>query len=167
MYLEYNSSMMVSLLGERQEMAVKSTGSGQRDRLRELAEEKLRQQGSAPWMDLEAMSPVEIRRLVHELHVHQIQLEMQNEELRQAHLDLDATRSKYFDLYDMAPISYVSLDEKGVVLEANLAASALLETPRTALLGQSLTQFIFPEDQDIYYLQTRAALKTPASVFVT
>ncbi len=94
----------------------------------------------------------EARKVLHELRVHQIELEMQNEELRRAQNELEAARARYFDLYDLAPVGYLALSEQGLVLEANLTAIVMLGVARSALLKQPLTRFILPEDQDIYYL---------------
>ncbi|MEI7733567.1 MAG: PAS domain-containing protein [Verrucomicrobiota bacterium] len=74
--------------------------------------------------------------LIHELEVHQIQLEMQNEELYLVQEELETTRAKYFDLYDLAPVGYLTLDEPGLIQEANLTAATLLGVDRGALLKQ-------------------------------
>ncbi|MCU0857875.1 MAG: hypothetical protein MUC65_05660, partial [Pontiellaceae bacterium] len=71
---------------------------------------------------LRAMPPDEILRMVQELHVHQIKLEMQNENLRTVYAQLDEARERYSDLYDFAPVGYLTLSEKGLILEANLTA---------------------------------------------
>ena len=90
-------------------------------------------------------------RLVHELRMHQIELELQNEELRRTQEALVWSRSRYFDLYDLAPVGYLTLNEAGLIEEGNLAAARLLDTSRGVLANQSLTRFILPEDQDLYY----------------
>ena len=108
----------------------------------------------------EALSPEEARRALHELRVHQIELEMQNEELRRAQEELDASRARYFDLYDLAPVGYCTLTEQGLILEANLTAAILLGTSRTALVKQPLTRFILLEDQDIYYRHRKQLFDT-------
>ncbi|OGV89766.1 MAG: hypothetical protein A3K19_05100, partial [Lentisphaerae bacterium RIFOXYB12_FULL_65_16] len=110
----------------------------------------------------ETLSPAETQRLLHELRVHQIELEMQNEELRQAQVDLEASRARYFDLYDLAPIGYVTVSDKGMILEANLAAANLLGVERRSLAGQPLTRFIVVDDQDIYYRHRRQLFETGA-----
>jgi PAS domain S-box-containing protein len=115
--------------------------------LRREAESRLRLEPADP-VDL---GPEGIRRLVHELQVHQLELQMQNEELRRTQAKLEAARARYFDLYDLAPVGYLTLDEPGVVLEANLTTARLLSVDRAELLGHPLTQFILPADQDIYY----------------
>ena len=109
---------------------------------------------------VEEMSADEIRRLLHELRVHQIELEMQNEGLRRAQVELDATRAKYFDLYDMAPVGYCTLSAKHIVLEANLNAAVLLDTPRSLLVRQPLARFIAGEDAHIYYHHWRKLFET-------
>jgi PAS domain S-box-containing protein/putative nucleotidyltransferase with HDIG domain len=95
---------------------------------------------------LEKISPEEARNLVQELHIHQMELEMQNEQLRQTHAELETALTKYTDLYDFAPVAYFTLDDRGWVLEANLTASRLLGTERSRLLQQPLAPFIRPED---------------------
>ena len=86
----------------------------------------------------------ETLRLVHELQVHQVELEMQNEELRRAQEELEASRARYFDLYDLAPVGYFTVSEQGTILEANLTAATLLGIERGTLLAQPLTRFVAP-----------------------
>jgi len=88
---------------------------------------------------------------IYELRVHQIELEMQNEELRQKQVELDTTLEMYFDLYELAPVGYCTLSEQGQILKANLTAAGLLGAVRGGLLKHRLSRFILPEDQDIYY----------------
>lgn len=104
---------------------------------------------------LESLSPEESRLMLHELHVHQIELEMQNDELRKAQVDLTAAQARYFDLYDLAPVGYCTLSKGGQILQANLTAASLLGVARGALVKQLLTRFILKEDQDIYYLRRK------------
>ena len=109
---------------------------------------------------LATMTPEEIQHLVHELQVHQIELEMQNENLLLEQTQLDAVRERYFDLYDLAPVGYLSVSEKGIILESNLTAATLLEVPRRELNKRPLPQFIHREDEDIYYLHRKQLVKT-------
>jgi two-component system cell cycle sensor histidine kinase/response regulator CckA len=99
----------------------------------------------------ELLSPELGRRVLHDLRVHQIELELQNEELRRTQHELEASRARYLDLYDKAPVGYLTLSETGRILEANLTAASLLGVTRDLLVEQPLTHFIAPEDQDTYY----------------
>jgi len=108
----------------------------------------------------ESLSPETAQRTLHELRVHQIELEMQNEELRRAQTELDTARSRYFDLYDLAPVGYLTLSAKGIILEANLAAATMLGLSRGALVKHPLSAFIFEEDQDVYYKLRKTLLET-------
>ena len=125
--------------------------------LRDRAEEKFR---TLAYLQTEDMGAEETKRLLHELRVHQIELEMQNEELRRAYVELDVTRARYFDLYDLAPVGYVTITEKGLLIEANLTAATLLLAARSELVQQPLSHFIHAEDQDIYYLFLRRLFGT-------
>src|SRR5205807_2687033 len=90
-------------------------GKGKDAVVRQKAEASLRKKGG----EAEGLSEKDFRRLVHELQVHQVELEMQNDELLRAREDLEESRSKYADLYDFAPVGYFTLDGNGVVLEVN------------------------------------------------
>ena len=115
--------------------------------LRLRAEEMLQKQLET----LDKIQPADVQRLVHELRVHQIELEMQNDELRRTQQELEASREKYFDFYDLAPVGYVFINEKGIVLDSNLTAASMLSQERSYLVGQPFTRLIFREDQNIYY----------------
>ena len=97
--------------------------------------------------------------LLHELRVHQIELETQNEELRRMHDELSASQARYFDLYDMAPVGYCTISKKGLIQQSNFTAANLLNVTRTALLQAPISRFICKEDQDIYYLMRSHLLK--------
>jgi two-component system cell cycle sensor histidine kinase/response regulator CckA len=105
---------------------------------------------------IEEMPPEQARKVVQELQTHQIELEMQNEELCRAHLELEATREKYFDLYDLAPVGYFTLSERSLILEANLTAATLVGMTRHQLIKLPFTRLILPEDQTLYYLKRKA-----------
>jgi PAS domain S-box-containing protein len=89
----------------------------------------------------------ELRKLVQDLHVYQIELEMQNEELRRMQLELQTTRDRYAELYNFAPAGHFTLDRKGVIQEANLRATILLGIPRGELIRQPLIRFLEPSEQ--------------------
>jgi PAS domain S-box-containing protein len=91
-------------------------------------------------------------QLLHELQVHQVELQLQNEELRQSQVALETTRSRYFDLYDLAPVGYLTVAANGLILEANLCAARLLGVARKNLVKKLWTRFIAKADQDRYYL---------------
>jgi chemotaxis family two-component system sensor kinase Cph1 len=126
--------------------------------LRRLAEDLLRGKPA----DLSAVPPEEAGRLLHELQVHQVELELQNEELRRAQLEIEASRVKYFDLYDLAPVGYLTVGENGLIIEANLRAAELLGVERNRLIRQPMFRFIVPEDQAVYYLQRKRLHETGA-----
>ncbi len=99
---------------------------------------------------------------VHELRVHQIELEMQNEELRRAQLELEAQREKYFALFDLAPVGYLTLSDEGLVGDANLTAAHLLGVERQDLVGRRFIVFVFAADQDVFYRQDKLLKQTGA-----
>ncbi len=128
-------------------------------RLRQLAEARYRRHGAENQTAFtDDLSFQDTKRLVHELQVHQIELELQNEELRRLNEDLEKSRDRYTDLYDTAPVGYCTLSEDWLILEANLTASALLGIPCDQLQGQALTHFISFDDQDIFYHMRRQFL---------
>lgn len=108
---------------------------------------------------LEPPSPEKTRQTLHELLVHQIELEMLNEELRRIQLELETTRARYFNYYDLAPVGYCTLDETELIVEANLTAAAWLGMARDTLVGKRLRHFIFKEDEDRYYLMRKQLLR--------
>jgi PAS domain S-box-containing protein len=131
-------------------MTEKGTPQGKEDDLRKRAEDAARMPDI-----VHALSPDAVQHTLHELRVHQIELEMQNEELRRAQDDLEVSRERYFDLYDLAPVGYVTLSDKGLILETNLKAAELLGMKRNSLVNQPLSRFVLPEDEDMLYLFLR------------
>ena len=97
--------------------------------------------------------------LIHELEVHQIELEMQNEELRRTQVELTEALNRYYDLYDLAPVGYFSLDQKGRILEVNLAGADLLGIERGSLIKKKFSQFIIPDSQDAFYMHQKKVFK--------
>jgi PAS domain S-box-containing protein len=126
--------------------------------LRRRAEETLRKQPA----ELGKIAPEEVKQLLQELQVHQIELELQNEELRRAQLELVASREKYFDLYDLAPVAYLTISAEGLILEANLTAANLLGWERGRLIKQPMTRFIVRDDHHLYSLHSKQLLETEA-----
>lgn len=124
--------------------------------LRRLAEKILRKEPERrPKMPSEDMEEI-----IHELRVHQIELEMQNEQLRKTYSELEASRNRYHDLYDFAPIGYLTLTEKGLIREVNLAGAELLGVERRFLITSGFSQFIAREDRDRFYFQRQKVLET-------
>ena len=129
--------------------------------LREQAERRLR---ALPEVS-EDTSTESIVELVHDLRTHQIELEMQNEELRNAQVALIDSRDAFADLYDFAPLGYVTCDERGLVVQANLTLVDWLGTERSSFVAQPFSAFIIDEDQDVYYQLRHRLLegRTPPS----
>jgi PAS domain S-box-containing protein len=98
------------------------------------------------------LSMQDLQTTLHELRVHQIELEMQNEELLRVQDKLEEARARYFDLYDLAPVGYLILSPEGLILEVNQTAVTLLGAARATLVRQPITRFIQSQDQDVYYL---------------
>ena len=117
--------------------------------------EALVQKRFATVESLAALSPEDTQQILHELRVHQIQLEIQNEELRNAQVALEESRARYVDLYDFAPLGHCSINAGGVIVEANLTLTTLLRVPRSALIGKPLARFVLSADQDCFYLLTK------------
>jgi two-component system cell cycle sensor histidine kinase/response regulator CckA len=132
-------------------MTEKTIRSDQTEALRQRAENIAWGKAVLSSETPEAFSPEEAQRTLHELQVHQIELEVQNEELRRTQGELEASRARYFDLYDLAPVGYFTVSEAGLIQEANLTAANLLGVTRVSLVNQPLTHFILPADQDIYF----------------
>ena len=109
------------------------------------------------------MSPEEAQHLVHELQVHQIELEMQNEELRQSQVDLEVARDRYATLFDFTPVGYVTLDGSGRILEANLTFCHLLGLPRRTIIHKKFEEFVEPDDQGMFRLYLETLQKKPGT----
>jgi PAS domain S-box-containing protein len=120
------------------------------DQLRSRAEERLRNEPK----ETAAVTREQMQAAIHELRVHQIELEMQNEHLRATQRELELTQERYAELYDYAPVGYLTLNEQGQILAANLAGVALLGVERTRLLTQCLGSFVVDEaqDQNAFYI---------------
>ena len=115
-------------------------------------------------MRTQPCSPQEMGTLLHELQVHKIELEMQNEGLQRMQEEIDAERDHYFDLYNMAPVGYLTVNKNGLILEGNLTAATMLGVEMGALAHQLISRFILSEDQDIYYQQSRQLFENGALV---
>jgi PAS domain S-box-containing protein len=103
---------------------------------------------AAATADIDRLSHDDICALAHELQVHQIELEIQNEELRQAQIELSDTRDRYSDLYEFAPVGYLTLNAEGTVQAANLTAATMLGIERRNLMGSRFGLYIWREDRE-------------------
>jgi two-component system cell cycle sensor histidine kinase/response regulator CckA len=113
--------------------------------------------------DLSGMSPKDIASLIHELEVHQIELKMQNDELRRIQGELEKTRDRYSHLYDFAPVGYFTISAKGIIDEVNLTGASLIGIERNALIGKPFSRFVLRDDQDIFYQHRQRLLETETS----
>ena len=104
--------------------------------------------------------PADLERLIHELEVHQIELEMQNEELQSAQQVIAESREKYVDLYDFAPVGYFSFDRNGVITEANLTGASMVGIERASLIGKPFSLFLNPSYGDIFFTHRRKTRQT-------
>ncbi|MGZ8162879.1 MAG: PAS domain-containing sensor histidine kinase [Methylobacter sp.] len=122
-----------------------------RDDIRKRAESMLGKSET----DIARMSTEVIQKLLFEFQVHQIELELQNEELNRAHRELSVSRDRYAQLFNLSPVGYLTLDIKGIILNANVAAARLLSCPKEKLSNRKLGEFINPADQNIFYFFLR------------
>jgi PAS domain S-box-containing protein len=106
---------------------------------------------AAGGLGLRQSPPDDVLNLVHELQVHQIELEMQNEELLRAQEAITESGNRYADLYDFAPVGYVTLDPQGLIIEVNLTGARLLGAPRNLLLQKPFILFVAPGDRQAFY----------------
>ncbi|HEX3034463.1 MAG TPA: histidine kinase dimerization/phosphoacceptor domain -containing protein [Thermodesulfobacteriota bacterium] len=120
-------------------------------RLRKRAEELLEKR---PENLSEPLKP-DVQKLIHELQVHQMELEMQNEELRQAQAELEESRNRYADLYDFAPVGYFTLDRNKVIKEVNLTGATLLGVERRYLVNRLFSRYVAQENRNDLHLYLR------------
>lgn len=106
------------------------------------------------------MSQEDVQKLVHELDTYQIELELQNSDLLESQVQLENSRQKYSDLYDFAPVGYLTVSDKGLIIECNLTAASMFGKDRLKLRRQPMSAFISPSDQDIYYHHRRKLLES-------
>lgn len=127
-----------------------------REELRRRAEERVnaKRAGLSPSEGEEAT-----QRLVHELEVHHIELEMQNEELRQARDEVETALERYADLYDFAPVGYCTLDHDWIIHEVNLTGATLLGSDRSGLIGRSFELHVSSEERQAFSAFLDTALK--------
>ncbi|WP_435099444.1 putative bifunctional diguanylate cyclase/phosphodiesterase [Arhodomonas sp. AD133] len=128
------------------------------DELRTRAEAELGTDASEKAVS--ELTAEEARALVHELRVHQIELRMQNRELVDAQRELTDARDRFIDLYDFAPVGYITVSADGAIREANITLARMLATPRAAVVGARLYRFVARDDQPVYFEHRREVLQT-------
>lgn len=128
-------------------MKSNDSDEARRNRLRNLAEEQVKSSSRTT----PAIPQEDVVALIHELEVHQVELEMQNEELRRSQLELEESQKKHFDLYDLAPVGYVALDRKGDIQEINLTGAALLGREQARLKRSRFALFVEKSQREEVY----------------
>jgi len=106
----------------------------------------------------------DVPKLLYELQVHQMELEIQNEELRQAQIRLAQSHDRYSDLYEFAPVGYLTLDKQGVIRQANLTAATMLHTEKKHLDRRKFSDFVTDDSQDAWHLHRRKVFAGPKTV---
>ncbi len=110
--------------------------------------------------DIASLPAADVGRLLHELQIHQIELDMQNDELLNTQAELETSKEKYIDLYDFAPVGYLTLDPSGIVLAANLSVAKLLNNYRNDIISKKLSYFVHSFDQDAFLRHIRDVFST-------
>ena len=108
------------------------------------------------------LSREEVQRHLHELRAHEIELEIQNEELRKAQTELEELKDRYLDLYDYAPVGYVTLNKRGFILEANYTAARILGIDGKDLIKKPFSRFVCKEDADAWHRYLREVFQSQA-----
>ncbi|ASB47891.1 hypothetical protein [Alkalitalea saponilacus] len=116
-------------------------------KLREKAEKKLNETRKTKNGEL---NTIDVNKLLHELQVHQIELEMQNEELQQAYKAAEKALKKYTTLFDFSPMGYFSLDSDGSICDLNFTGANMLEERRFSLINSNFKLFIADESKPIF-----------------
>ena len=127
-------------------MEKRQDGHTNRADLRRRAEVRLSEMQQGRGEAGDHLTAVEMRRLIQELQIHQIELEMQNEELMRARNETEAERERYLDLYDFAPVGYFTLDINGAIRQANLVGARMLGLERSRLLNRRFGDFVSEDE---------------------
>ncbi|MCB0207774.1 MAG: PAS domain S-box protein [Anaerolineae bacterium] len=104
----------------------------------------------------------DLPKILHELRVHQIELELQNEELRRTQQELTATQKKYFDLYNFAPVGYFTLDQRGVIIDLNLVGAEMLGREKGRLINKPMLPHLSPEARPVFFHHLDVVFETNA-----
>lgn len=128
-------------------------------KLRSEAEEKIQ----AKNLEIDALSKEEITELIHELQVHQIELEMQNDELQQIQKELESSRNRFSELYHKAPAGYVTLDPNGIIIEANATFCDMVESDFAQIFQKSFHIFVNEAHRSSFISRFNAFFKKPVN----
>jgi len=109
--------------------------------------------------DIKAMSSEEIRQAFLDLQAHQAQLELQNQKLRRTREKLEVSMQRYFELFDLAPVGYITVNVRGLIIEANLAAARMLGTTKKGMVKKPFSRFIYRKDQNVYSVHRKKLFK--------
>lgn len=137
---------------------MKNSGTDRQNILRERAEAILVKVGSSQKFHADIN---DLKSVIHDLSVYQIELEMQNEELLQAQNEIQRSKDEYQNLYNHAPVGYLSLEENGIILKYNQTFAVMLGNPGIMAISSSFASFILPEDRDIFLARYKAFFKSP------
>ncbi len=125
-----------------------------------VAEKVIKQQGEECIKSLQENT--DYQALVHSLQMHQIELAMQNEELKRSKAETEEALSKFYDIYDFSPIGLLTLDTKGHIIEANLTGATLLGMARGSIMNKRFRNFVMPKDRRQFDEFYKKALETSA-----
>ncbi len=141
-----------------------STPAPKRPKAKNLARRSSFQPQTSPPQTLAPIEPAAtLEEALYELEAHRIELETQNEELRNAQNELETSHDRFSQLYDHAPVGFLTLDEKGIILEANLTLAHMIGVPRSTLIGAHLRKFVTRQGQDAIYFHLQALLDSNSS----
>lgn len=143
---------------KRMRPARKPTSAAEAARKRRFLQDEAGRLLAASAGDFGRISPARLREVVQGIQDRRIELELQNEELRYLQRDLEQARDRYADLYEFAPVGYMTIDAGQVVTQANLTMAAMLKRDRHSILGRRLSYFAVPEDRDACYIHARSVL---------
>ena len=127
--------------------------------LRQRAEAMIQKSAAHSRGYIESMTREKPDRILHELHVHQIELEMQNQTLMAAQIAMEASRDRFVDFYECAPVGYLTLTDRGLIADINQTGAALLGAERGKLLQQPFARFVSPDDADRWHLHFMSVKK--------
>ncbi len=117
--------------------------------------------------DQESLTGKTPEQLISDLQTHQVELEIQAEELRQAHLIIEESRDKYLDLYEFAPVGYLTLSDMAIISQANLTAATLLRVDRKNLIHSRFRTWIDPQEREIWDRYMENLLRTDTKHTIT